>query len=95
VRDLTAEAASEMGLRAGEGLLVSAVERNSPAARAGLARGHVIQAIDGQVPEGVTGAAKLLYPRQAGDRVELTLAVSEARGHFLRVFSAKAVVAVR
>lgn len=95
VQPLPAEVAAEMGLQSAEGLLVMAVERNSPAARANIARGHVIQAIDGRRPENVLEAARMLYARKPGDRVELALAVSQVRGAFVQVYSAKVAVNVR
>jgi S1-C subfamily serine protease len=95
VQDLTPEAAAQMNLGPSDGLLVSAVEKNGPAAEAGLARGNVIRALDGQALESVPQAAKLLYRRKSGDKVELTVIVAQVRGRFLRIYPAKATVSVR
>jgi serine protease Do len=46
VQALTAELAAQFGVSASEGVLVAAVEKNSPAARKGLKAGDVITSID-------------------------------------------------
>ncbi len=56
VQDLTPDLAEALGSRRGEGAVIGSVEPNSPAARAGLAKGDIVTAVDG-VP--VKSAAQL------------------------------------
>lgn len=94
-QEVSAESAARLDLPTTEGVLITAVEKNSPAAQANLARGHVIRALDGQVPKGIKEAARLLYPRKAGDTVEVTVVVSRVRGHYVQIYPAKVSVSVR
>ncbi|MFO1501603.1 MAG: trypsin-like peptidase domain-containing protein [Verrucomicrobiota bacterium] len=95
VQELPAEVATQMDLPTTEGLLIAAVEKNSPAAHANLARGYVLRAIDGRPAEGIKEAARQLYGRKAGDVVELNVVVSRLRGHYVQVYPAKVQVALR
>jgi serine protease Do len=95
VQEMSSSAAEQMGLMPGEGLLVAGVEKNSPAARANLARGHIIRAIDGHTAESIKQTAKMLHARKAGDTVELSLIVSRVRGGLVEVYPARATVALR
>jgi serine protease Do len=95
VQELSPDAAAELGLNSTEGLLIAGVEKNSPAARANLARGYVIRAINGVAPESIPAAAKMLYPRKPGERVELGLVVCSLQGRALYVHPAKAEVTIR
>ena len=95
VQELTGDRAAELGLESGQGLLVTAVEKGSPAAQAGLGRGCIIQGIDGESAGTVLGAAKRLYARKAGQRVQLTILASRVRGSYLELYPAKVELAVR
>jgi S1-C subfamily serine protease len=95
VQELTARQAEEMGLDSPGGLVIGAVEKNSPAARANLGRGIVIRKIDGQVPESIVAAAKILHGRKAGESVELSLVVLRVRGGFVESLPAKVQVVLR
>jgi len=48
IQDLTPELAEGMGIKGKEGALISQVEKDTPASEAGLKRGDVITAVDGQ-----------------------------------------------
>ena len=54
----------------------------SPAAAAGLQGGILVTAIDGQLPADLSAAAKLLYAKKKGDRVQLAIAVQQRAGNF-------------
>ena len=62
VEPLTRERARQLGVRAERGLVVGAVNPDSPAAKAGLRSGDVIETIDGQA---VTGAEELRQALEA------------------------------
>lgn len=95
VTELPLEVALRMGLPTGEGLLITGVEKNSPAARANLARGYVVRAFDGQALESVKQAARMLYAREPGSRVEVDLMASQSRGNLLRIFPARVELRLR
>jgi S1-C subfamily serine protease len=95
VQELPSEVAAQMRLGTREGLLITAVEKNSPGGRASLIRGDVLRAIDGRPVENVKAAAKMLYSRKAGEVVELSLFVSRTRSGFIAVYAAKAEVTLR
>jgi len=73
VQELTAELAA--GLRLGNvaGLLIGGVDKDSPAAKAGLQHGMLITSIDGQNITEIVAAAKLVYAKAKGDKVQLEL----------------------
>ena len=84
VQTLTPELAQGMGLFRTEGLLIAAVDRGGPSAN-GLQRGMVITAIDGQVMNDVTVAAKRIYAKTKGEKVHLDLIVPVQRGAFIHL----------
>jgi S1-C subfamily serine protease len=79
---LTPPQATRYGVGAADGFFVAGVEEDSPAAAAGLQRGMLVTAIDGQLPADLCAAAKLLYPKKKGERVQLELAVPQRMGNF-------------
>jgi len=83
VQEITRDLQERLGLMTSEGLLVVAVDRNSPAAEAKLQRGHIIVALDQQQPENLVAAAKLLHGRKSGEKVVLEVLVQRQRGAFI------------
>jgi S1-C subfamily serine protease len=73
VRALTRQDSAQLGLNITGGLIVSDIEKNSPADHAAFQRGLIIEAIDGRIPESITTAAKLIGTKQTGATVRLTL----------------------
>jgi S1-C subfamily serine protease len=86
LQEMTQDLAARMGLNATAGLLIAGVDRTGPAAEAELRRGYVVQAINGQVPQDLTQAARQLHAIQSGGRVELSVLIPQQRGRFLRLF---------
>jgi S1-C subfamily serine protease len=80
--ELTPQVAARYGVGASDGLLVTGVEESSQAAIAGLQRGMLVTGIDGRLPADLSAAAKLLYAKKKGDRVQLDLAVPRRMGNF-------------
>lgn len=95
VQELPAEVAVQMELTSPEGLLITAIDKNGPAAQANLARGYVIRAIDGKTPESLKHAARMLYGKKSGETVELALVISRLRGNFVQIYPAKVDVTIR
>jgi serine protease Do len=75
LRPLTAQDAARLGLNGAGGLVVTEIERNSPADHAGFQRGLIVEGIDGRAADSITSAARLLAPKKAGDAARLRLIV--------------------
>ena len=82
LEELTPQLAARYGVAASDGFLITGVEEDSPAAAAGLQRGILVNAIDGQLPADLCAAAKLLYPKKKGDRIQLGIPVLQRMGSF-------------
>lgn len=74
VATLTPAIAQQLGIRFVEGIVLSSVSRNAPAARAGLREGDVVTAIGGDPIKNTEGLREALAKRKVGDRVEVTVA---------------------
>ncbi len=85
LQPFTDELAREFGFRSGGGLLVAGVDEGTPAGKAGLEAGMIIEGIDGQRVDGITEAAKLIYKKR-GANVVLDLLV-QRRSDFRKVYT--------
>lgn len=65
--------ANELGVMVGEGVGVERVEPDSPVAKAGLASGDIITAIDGRAINANTSLLNLMLGFRAGQQVELAI----------------------
>jgi S1-C subfamily serine protease len=81
LEELTPQLAGRYGLGPSDAFLIAGVEEGSPAAAAGLQRSILVTALDGQLPADLCAAAKLLYARKKGDRVQLEIAVPQRMGN--------------
>ena len=70
---VTAEIADSMGLKKAEGALVAEPQADSPAAKAGVAAGDVITAIDGAAIKDSRDLARKVGAMAPGSRVKMTL----------------------
>jgi S1-C subfamily serine protease len=75
VQDMTPEMATRLGRNSIDGVVITAVDRNSPAEAAGLKRGYVIEAINDTALPDVTVAAHILHGIQKAGRANLTVYV--------------------
>ncbi len=82
LEELTPQLAARYGLGPSDAFFIAGVQEESPAAAAGLQRGILVTAFDGQLPSDLCAAAKLLYARKKGDRVQLEIAVPQRMGNF-------------
>jgi S1-C subfamily serine protease len=82
LEELTPQLAARYGVRASEGYIITAVLGDGPAAAAGLDRGILVTALEGQNPPDLTAAAKLIYPKKKGERVLLDIAVRQRMGNY-------------
>jgi hypothetical protein len=64
--------AAQLQLRTGEGLVVTYVSTNSPAAKAGIKKNDVLSKIDDQLLVHPAQLRKLIQSRKAGDQIRIT-----------------------
>lgn len=76
VQDITPDIATRLGLNSLDGVIVTAVEKGSPADAAGFKRGHIIQAINNTAIADVTSAAHLLHTLEKGGRANVTVFIA-------------------
>ena len=82
-QELTVELAESLGLNSTEGFLIASVDRNGPADAAGLKRGYLITSMDGQAPEDLIAAAKILNGKKKGEHISLAIVAGIRRGNFI------------
>ncbi len=80
LQDLTPELADALGYARGRGVLVSAVEPNSPADDAGIERGLVVYRVGRYEVNSVEKVNKLLEGAQTDSRVDFAIGVVRANG---------------
>jgi serine protease Do len=85
LQDLTEELTDALGYARGHGVLITAVEPDSPADQAGLERGLVIYRLGQSEVNSVKQMEDLLRPAQSGASVELVVGVIRADGQARRV----------
>ncbi|MBI5384682.1 MAG: trypsin-like peptidase domain-containing protein [Verrucomicrobia bacterium] len=97
VQTLTPELAEAFGLAATaiKGVLISDVDPDSPADKAGLKRGMIITSIDNQDTRRFPMLAKALVGKKKGDKVVLDMVIPRQRGYFIQVQQAKVELPVR
>jgi serine protease Do len=85
LQDLTEELTDALGYARGHGVLITAVEPDSPADQAGLERGLVIYRLGQSDVNSVKQVEDFLRPAQSGTSVELVVGVIRADGQARRV----------
>jgi serine protease Do len=85
LQDLTEELTDALGYARGHGVLITAVEPDSPADQAGLERGLVIYRLGQSDVNSVKQVDDLLRPARSGTSVELVVGVIRADGQARRV----------
>ena len=84
LEELTPQVAKALGYNSTNGLVVSQVDDDSPADKAGLTTGVVVVAVDGQEVNGIVRAARLLHDKESGGRLMLDIVQVRRSGPFLR-----------
>jgi len=84
LEELTPDIAKALGYNSTNGLVVSQVDSESLADKAGLITGVVVVAIDEQEVNDVVSAARLLHGKESGDRLALDIVQIRRSGLFLR-----------
>ncbi|MBA3543720.1 MAG: trypsin-like peptidase domain-containing protein, partial [Chthoniobacterales bacterium] len=85
LQDLTDELAAALGLAGGKGVLISAVEPESPAEQAGIERGLVIYRIGKYDVNSVKEVEKLLALADSGSSVDFALGIVGRGGRGRRI----------
>jgi serine protease Do len=70
---LTGQLAEYFGVKSGEGVLVTEVQANRSAAKAGLKAGDVITAIDGKKVDNVSSLVEAITEKEEGQQLTLTI----------------------
>ncbi len=83
LQPLTREIADELGVAAGQGVVVVDVDLNGPSWDAGIRRGLVVARIGGMDVRGETELAAALAEAATGDAVTLTVYTSVRRGRYV------------
>ncbi len=77
------------------GFAVATVERGGPAAKANLEPGNYLTAMDGQQPDDLVSAAKLVASKARGEVIELGVLMVERNGFFQRRYQGTVSVKLR
>ncbi|MDB6024431.1 MAG: 2-alkenal reductase [Verrucomicrobiales bacterium] len=85
-QEITPDLQQYLNLPARQGFIVAGVDPNSPAEKAGLERGLLINAIDHEPAGDILDAAKILYNKKANDSVEFAVtALRQVRGNLFQM----------
>jgi S1-C subfamily serine protease len=95
LREVRKEDKATTGFQPGQGLLIEAVQKGSPAERAQLQPNLLVTAIDGASTGGVMLAGMALSGKQQGDRVTVTVVVPQRLGNFVHFTEARVEIQVR
>jgi serine protease Do len=71
IQDVSKELAASFGLKEAKGSLITSVEKDGPAAAAGVRAGDVVQQINGQVVDSSEDLPRLLGTVRPGSKIEL------------------------
>jgi serine protease Do len=80
LQDLTQELSDALGYLRGRGVLITAVEQDSPADNAGIKRGMVIYRVNTSTVSSVKQIDDVLRTAESGGNVEFTIGIIRARG---------------
>lgn len=87
--------ARQLRLDPSRGLLVTAVDKGGPADKAGIQRGHLVAAVDGQRVVDVLSVAKQLNRRKAGEKLVVDVLATRRRGILLQLIEGRAELRLR
>jgi S1-C subfamily serine protease len=92
LQDLTSELSDALGYLRGRGVLITAVEPDSPAEDAGIKRGMVVYRVNNSTVSSVRQVNDALKAAESGANVEFTIGIIHARGenHELATLTLKA-----
>ncbi len=82
LQELSPQAAARYGVKQRDGLLITGVTEDSPAAAAGLTRGVLVTSFDGRPLTDITAIAKVVFAKKPRDRMQLDITVRQRVGNF-------------
>jgi serine protease Do len=86
LRELTKDETGRLGVKAGKGLIIDEIDKNSPAEKAQLQRGYLLTEIDGQDVGGFFPVGNALSSKQKGDEAHLTVvAPRRIAGNYIEI----------
>lgn len=85
ISELTPQTAAALGIGPEDAVAVESVEKDSPAARAGVQRGYLLTAIDEQKTASLRSVAEALSTRRKGDQATLTVIAPRRLGAMLQL----------
>jgi S1-C subfamily serine protease len=80
LQDLTDDLTNALGYARGRGVLITAVEPDSPADQVGIERGLVLYRVGDRDVNSVQQVERLLDPVRSGATVDLTIGIARANG---------------
>ena len=83
-KPLTSELADALNYDSTNGFVISQIDKNSPAQKAGLIPGLIITSINGEKFNNIVDFARLLYAKETGDEINLEIVQLRQRGLFVR-----------
>ncbi len=92
---IPSDLARQLRLPPSRGWLVAAVDKGGPGDRAGITKGHIITAIDGQTAGDLVALGRWLQKKRAGDVLTLDLVVARRRGTVIQISEARAELKLR
>jgi serine protease Do len=92
LQDLSSELSDALGYLRGRGVLITAVEPDSPADDAGIKRGMVLYRVNKSTVSSMRQVDEVLQAAESGANVEFTIGIIRARGenHELATLTLKA-----
>lgn len=85
----------QLNLRASSGLWVTSIERGGPAEKAGLVKGCIVTAVDGQPAGNLVVLGRALNRKRSGDPVVLDILAARRRGTLLQLNEGKVQLKIR
>ena len=83
-KTLTSELADALNYDSTNGFVISQIDKDSPAQKAGLIPGLIITSINGEKFNNIVDFARLLYAKETGDEINLEIVQLRQRGLFVR-----------
>ena len=83
-KPLTSELADALNYDSTNGFVISQIDKDSPAQKAGLIPGLIITSINGEKFNNIEDFARLLYAKETGDEINLEIVQLRQRGLFVR-----------
>src|SRR6185437_7482149 len=81
IQDVTHDIADSVGLKTAKGALVTEVNKDTPAERAGIKSGDIVTAVDGEQIEGARALSRVIGSKAPGTTVDVTIWRDNAEQH--------------